>query len=346
MESYVARDWAKRWVLCISKRIRGSRFRSFFMGWFRTLPTIIRVIAASQYRFHGLAVDSQIPLPSLLPCIPPTNADVAIRIGDTPRALSNPRTQGACFAARPGEFLIWKEGVARFFVSEGREIVVEPAEGAPVSEIQRLLLSSPTSALLLQRGGLPLQASSVAHRAGAVLFVAGPCVGKSTLAMACCTRGLKLLADDLTVVLPDSSGGCRVPPAYPAIKLWPPSLRRMGMDPDAFPRLRPELDKRVVPCVERFETQARPVAAICFLRREEVNDPTSLLAPVSPTQGVAMLMNHVYRLPFAVGLGVQASLFHQAAALARSVRLLHATQPLKGFRLAELAEQIMGDVAR
>lgn len=200
-------------------------------------------------------------------------------------------------------------------------------------------------ALLLQRRGLPLQASAVAHRDGTVLFVAGSCVGKSTLAMACCTRGARLLADDLATVQTDGQGGWIVPPAYPAIKLWPLALRWLGMDPEVFPRLRPELEKRVVPCPERFETGRRPLKAICFLRRDDRRGDASL-APVSPGQGLAMLMNHVYRIPFAVGLGVQASLFNQAAALARSVRLLHATQPRKGFRVTELADQILEELER
>lgn len=299
----------------------------------------------AKYRLHGLVIESELPFPALDPCIQGAAPDVVVRVGTTPPSLPDARTWGVCFAARPGEFLIWKEGVARFFVSGGREIVIEPARGASASEIQRLFLTSPIGALLLQRRWLPLQASAVASRGGAVLFVAGSCVGKSTLAMACCTRGARLLADDLAAVHTDTGGEWVIPPAYPAIKLWPLALRWLGMEPDDFLRLRPELEKRVVPCSERFEGEPRPLKAICFLRRDDGPGDANLL-PVAPAQGLAMLMNHVYRTPLGVGLGVQAGLFERAAALARSVRLLHAIQPRKGFRVTELADQILEELER
>ena len=121
-------------------------------------------------------------------------------------------------------------------------------------------------------------------------------------------------------------------------------MPRFGLDPEGFPKVRSELEKRVVACPDRFEQRPQPLTAIYFLRRHDLAEGTRLLTCMPASEGVGLLLNHTYRFPFAVGLGVHANLFRQAAALSQSIRLMHATEPLKGFRVSELVREILEDL--
>ena len=179
------------------------------------------------YGTHGLHVRSPIPLPFLRGREDPPAAepDVVVRLGTAPAALAGGRygrrASGghAVWEAAPGAFLIGVHGVARYLVTEGREVLVEP-RGGSLREIGASLAGTVWAALLLQRGIVPFHASAVEFEAGAVLFLGRSGAGKSSLLGALLKRGYAMLADDVAGVVPDSflrgaSAGAepRMPPA-------------------------------------------------------------------------------------------------------------------------------------
>src|ERR1700679_2773574 len=90
------------------------------------------------YLFGGIGLASEIPLPELSPCGPDTDPmpQINIRLGPVPRSLPHgTEVDPDCFLTR-SEYLLNVQGVARYLVSHGREIVVDPAEGVLAVDVR------------------------------------------------------------------------------------------------------------------------------------------------------------------------------------------------------------------
>ena len=161
------------------------------------------------YTAYGLHVRSPIALPFAPRSGRPAGApDVAVRFGPTPVALPAParvrKKVGVRWEAAPGAFLMNVDGTARYLVSDGRDVLVEPRGGSD-SEIAGLLTGPVLAALLQQRGVMTFHASAVETRAGAVLFAGHSGSGKSSLLAALVERGCAMLADDVAGVVLDAA---------------------------------------------------------------------------------------------------------------------------------------------
>ena len=98
--------------------------------------------------------------------------------------LQDPGGQGVLYQSAPRQFLLKISRVARYLVSDGNEIIVDPEPDADLSAIRLFLFGSAFGALLHQRGILPLHGSAIVTSRGAVVFAGVSGSGKSALACA------------------------------------------------------------------------------------------------------------------------------------------------------------------
>ena len=151
---------------------------------------------------------------------------------DARRCWPRPCNVRPNWESAPGLFLLEVDGVARYLVREGREIVVERA-GNDDGAVTAFLLGSVLAACLQQRGILTLHASAMATDDGAVLFAGHSGVGKSTLMAALTERGYAMLSDDVTGIVRNGGDGPRGPPGVllsPAVGGCAEGARMGGSD--------------------------------------------------------------------------------------------------------------------
>lgn len=170
------------------------------------------------YHAYGLNIASDLECQELL-AGDGAAPDVRVRSGPVPAGLASPPAQGVAYQAAPDQFLLDIEHVARFFIHNSNEIVIERAPEAADGDIRSFLLGSVIGVLLHQRGMLPLHASAIATARGAVAFAGEVGCGKSTLAAALHRRGYRVLADDVCAVSLNGAGQPIVTPAYPQLNL-------------------------------------------------------------------------------------------------------------------------------
>ena len=112
------------------------------------------------YRAYNYLIESELKFPEFLPAVEDdvdfSGPPVVIRYGDVPAELENPTGRGVLYQASAHQFLLKLDGVARYLVCNGNEIVVEPAPGSLASDVRVFLLGSCFGALLHQRGVLVL----------------------------------------------------------------------------------------------------------------------------------------------------------------------------------------------
>lgn len=191
-----------------------------------------------------MLLDSELECPELVPAeAPDAEPDVRIRLGPVPQALDDAKKKGVLYQISPDRFLLGLGKIARYLVSEGREIVIERVHGGSDDAVRVFLFGSVFAALLHQRGVLPLHGSAVMPPRGAAIF-AGPFrSGKSTLAAAFHRRGYDVLADDVCAITFDAGENPWVWPACPLLNLRADSVERLRIDPSGLTRVRAVLEK-------------------------------------------------------------------------------------------------------
>ena len=287
------------------------------------------------YTAYGLRIRSEIALP-LTPASSAGEPDLDIRIGAVPGALAASRFQRRIWEAAPGRFLLDVEGVARYFAREGREVVVEPT-GDDAGARNAFLLGSVFAACLKQRGILTLHASAIATDAGAVLFAGHSGIGKSTLLAALVERGYPMLADDVTGIVADGGGAPLALPAFPCVRLWADAVETLGWQGKARQRVREGMEKYQAP-VACFREAPLPVRAVVVLARH--NRDGIEIQTVSPGTEFEWLGRLIYRRQQARGLGLARKDFETLATVVRRVPLIRVLRPMRGSRVAALADRI------
>jgi hypothetical protein len=284
-----------------------------------------------------------LPLPELVPwhgdaTEPPP--DVEIVLGTVPAAvetplLTTPFTQiGADGTAR-----LEIAGVATYWVSGGRRILVEPQLNLEAPDIGLFLLGSAFGFLCHQRGVLPLHASCLEIDGRAVAFAGPSGTGKSTLAASLMARGHRLIADDITVVdLVADGGPPMVLPSFPRMKLWRDSLDALGLKPGRPLRSDHDTEKfEHISAPSDFRPDPIALAMVCHLSEATVESrqPWRLSGPGA----VDMARHNIYRRRIFRAMAGPAMLFRRAAALASAVPQVMLFRPL---HLADLPDFAAG----
>jgi hypothetical protein len=130
-------------------------------------------------------------------------------------------------AMAAGDWRLELEGVGWFRAWDGNRLSWERWDDSVSDrDVRTFLVTSGLGALLIQRGALVLNATTLVRYGKALLLLGSPTRGKSTLAWCLLQQGWQLLSSELTVV--DSEG--LVWPGIQQLKLWHDSAVALGLD--------------------------------------------------------------------------------------------------------------------
>ena len=299
------------------------------------------------YEAYGCRIDSELEFPELIEAGSAENsspADVRISTGVVPDALENPTGKGVLYQASANQFLLNMDGVARYLVQNGNEIIVEPAPENLAGGVRVFLLGSCLGALLHQRGMLVLHAGAVYTDRGAVLFTGPSGIGKSTLLGELLRRGYRMMVDDVCAVVVDAAGKPLVLPGYPRTRLWTDAAQKLEQDITGLERTRPGMEKyeRQVPA--QFWDQPASLHRIYLLTSSNRDE---LRLDVEPRiRTFSIVLHNTYRRQFLDGLEMRAPHFDLVSAVSRASSVTRVVRPSQPFRLAELADLVERDLAQ
>ena len=296
------------------------------------------------YIAWGLRIRSSVALPFRAVPVPGEEgraaADVTVSVGATPPRLANPaakrRLEKIAWEAAPGAFLMTVDNQARYLVTDGCGILVEPLSGDE-RRTGAFLVGSPFAALLQQRGLTTLEAGAVKDEAGAALFAGRKGAGKSTLLGALVEHGCALLSDDFTGVEVSAEGRFLALPASTSLLLPADSLEALGRRPQEFGKEHEGSGKRLLPAA-RLCTEPTAVRALYVLKAHPGADIE--IRQASWTGACETLLQHTYRPRFLHGFGRQPEHFRTVGEMASQVPVFQVRRPASPFQLDALAERI------
>lgn len=293
------------------------------------------------YAAYGLTWRMPLVCPELREAQFDSIADVTVVYGDLPLPPSGSLAAGPLRQVTPGEARYGLPGVARLLVRGGNEILIERQPEADDAMVRLLLLGTGMALLLHQRGLLPLHASAIVAPAGAVLFMGHSGAGKSTLLNEFLRRGYPMLAEDLAAVRLATDGAAWVEPGVQTTKLWADSAAMLGQPTDGLARVRPELEKYVVPVNDALAADPARLAVIYTLAPH--NQPTIDLHERRDARKFNALLDHTWQKLVVKRMGLHGAHFQRAIAVANQARIVRVQRPDEGFRLKELADAIEAD---
>ena len=297
------------------------------------------------YTAYGLHVRSALALPfQPVPGPPAGEADVTIRFGPTPASLPRPLLthtmkpieSGILWEATPGAFLMHVPDLARYLVTAGRDIVIEPCGGS-VHGMSTFLTGTVLAALLQQRGLTTFHASAVMTDTGAVLFVGPSGRGKSSLLAALIERGYAMLNDDVAAVEMEAGGKLSVMPAFSGTRLWADALDVLDWKDRPQERVQEGSEKYQVP-VQRFHLTSEPLRAVYSLTHKTQRHVR--IERIVPGRVFEQLHKRTYRTGIMRGLGQQVTHFRTLMAMVKRTPVFGVIRPTHPFLLDALADRI------
>jgi hypothetical protein len=293
------------------------------------------------YRAFNLTISSQLNLPELcaLPHQPELPPDVRIQWGAVAAVgLDSPLVTDLEFQANEKSLWLNIPKVARYLISDGNQITIEPYAQSDEDSIRLFLLGSSMGALLMQRNVFLLHANAIKIGNQCISFAGASGIGKSTLAAAFLQKGYSILTDDVCAI--DSKGD--VLPGFPHIKLWADASRHMAIETQSLRKIRPTLDKFSVPAGTQFYGSPLPLKVVYIL--DAHNHNSFKFTQLNSSQKFNPLKNNTYRGQYLKGLCRVQSHFKQCGMIASQVEVVHITRPNRGFQLNALIERILTDL--
>lgn len=278
------------------------------------------------YTVFGLRVRSSLILPELFPAIGDGPVEVTISTGMVDGPAS---AEDGLHVDEQGLLLIVPD-VARFRISGGDAIIVEPSPGVPERNVRLFLLGSAFGAILHQRGLLPLHANAVEVGGKAFAFMGRSGAGKSTLAAWFHDRGHLVLADDVCVVRFDGEGHALACPGLPRLRLWLDALALTGRELEGLKRSyigqSAQLDKYDVPVESSAMKHGDvPVGGIYLLDEAERFE----VAPLSGMEAAEAIFSNTYRGAYVAAVSTHRGHWQSAVALARSTPVFRVTRTME-----------------
>jgi len=292
------------------------------------------------YSAFNMVIQSELSLPWLPVFDSAADKDslVTISFGTVSESgISDPVQTGLYFQATKQAFWLSIPSIARFLITHGNKIIIDPIKDVDEDSLRAFVLESCVGILLLQRNMFLLNGGVIQRRNSGIAFLSAPGTGLSTLMAALLKRGYSFLTDKICAI--DKSG--YVLPGTGCIELWRHVANAIGFKPEALMQIRPAINKwRVLAgtqhCNEPIAIKAiyvlnfHPQQAIQFV---QVND----------AQKINYLQHSLYKLRHFPQLIQEKNYLPQCISLSQQIEMICLTRQAVEYPLDQLINSIEQD---
>lgn len=265
-----------------------------------------------QYRIFDLTVETQQPIPALVPQYVQAEPDLRVYfvkqrqpaadfpkqlfVRHHPNATQAPILRVFSSQDRPPRFLLRYAAGAEFVINQdGRAITVWWSPPLSIEDVSIFMLGPVFGFYLRLLGITSLHASTIKYNDGTVAFTGPPWSGKSTLAANFGQAGFTVMNEDVAP-LTESEAGLLVLPSYPLIRLRSPSVESLFGSNSALPSLAPAWNKHFWSVAQggfEFGQQPLPLKAVYLLEPREAQCAPRI-EPIRAREALLRLVANTY----------------------------------------------------
>ncbi len=286
------------------------------------------------YKIFNLKTSATFEIPAAPEIAPTGDIDVTVtqgEVGDSFKQHENTiffkEDYYFCYIT-PSELYVHVCGF-NISVKNGNEIAIEPPKGGYEKELlYTFLLGTAFGGLCIQRGMLPIHGTAIEKDGKAVVLSGFSGAGKSAISEILVAKGMRFLADDVSV-LEYSSDGPIIHPAYPQRKLPADTAKEIGIDCTGFEPINEDnRDKFLIKNKEQWCGEAMPLHSVVEIMAVRRNDGEYFEPQIelkTGTDSMFALRRNLYREKFYEGCGFEPQrmkLLLQAAASSKVYRLI------------------------
>ncbi len=292
------------------------------------------------YRVYGLNVKSDIILPELITLEDDMtyNFDVIIILGDVPEHKSNLKVKFENYFISDNELFFHVDGIAKYYISDGHKIIIQPEQDANIDDIKTYLLGSAFGAILIQRNIVAIHGGAIMVNGKIMIFTGEMGAGKSTLTLALSLHGNKFLADDVSVIGETKEGTAAVYPAYPQQKLCGDAMLKLGYNASKFKKINSDRNKFALPVLDGFIKEPIQLGAIIELKVSEVDQVK--IQQIWGSEKLKVIYKNIYRKEFIDDTGLRPIYFKNFINVVKNVSLYRITRPKDIFSIERQIELI------
>ena len=192
------------------------------------------------------------------------------------------------------------EGVADFWISEGRRAVIELCELCDTSRMKNYIMGSVLGFLILQRQEVAIHGGAVVIDGKGVIITGQGGAGKSTLTLTLGERGYKYLSDDISPV--KIADKLYVEPGFPYHKLCADVMEKKKLNKADYLTCRGAKEvKYVVPDFEGFEKQPVPLHSIWEIAVDDVD--CLCVEEIKKSDKVKKIISNIYKSECIASMG-------------------------------------------
>ncbi len=276
------------------------------------------------YNVYGLNISSELECPEL----PPGNGtpDVHISFGKIPIGIDQHSEPNYFWRTTPDFFFFRVKDAAKYLVTGGQKILIEPMPNPDIEKIRLFLLGTCFGALLHQRNFLPIHGSGIITPGGCIVFAGRSGIGKSTLAGALMKKGYTVVADDICPVQISDNNRLLVHPGYPQLKVTRESAHELDIEVSGLRQVSFDDNKFHLPIsLSSLSREPSELKSIYFL--ETTNDSLSI-KELTGIEKFSTLSQNIYRKSLINNLGKQKSNFKANTLVCKQVKMYKVSRPI------------------
>jgi nucleoside phosphorylase len=288
------------------------------------------------YIAFGLKILSEIELPELMMINEDLNFDMKIICGKVPSIINDFVEKTEEYVISQKEFLFYIENIARYYIRDGQEIIIEACENADSEMIRVYLLSTAIGMLLMQRNMLAIHGGSVMIEGKCVIFTGACGAGKSTMCSFFRKAGNRYLSDDISVVTLGIDGQPYVQPAFPQQRLCTDTAIKLGYDTSMLKKACLKDDKFIIVDTKNYFNEPVPLAAII-----EISPVEGSNIEVNRTLGAEKLKNiikNIYCVILMSRIGIPQKYLIQCVSIVKNVEFYKLARPIGKNTIHEQSE--------
>lgn len=295
-----------------------------------------------KYYIMGMNILSDIKLPGLVNTS--DNYDVKIVISKFNININNEREYKTFYAINETDFICDIRHVAKFKISGGSLIQIDPYEQADMELVTVYLLGTCMGVLLIQKEIVALHGSTIVIDKQAIIITGRCGAGKSTLSTALRMKGHNILSDDISPVLELENGKIMSAPAFPRQRICHDTALKLGIDTKNLEKACSEDLKYNIDISDEFLNHPVELFGVFQVIPGDVEDV--MLTELTGLEKFELIKSNIFCKEFYSQIDFQPLYFKKIINLSQKIHTYQLKRPDREFTVERQIKLIIDEITR